>query len=137
MVVVMLLATRRQVMGAFRLPPRLGVLDWSATGVMMVAASALCALVALQLLLGESRGRRVGAANEQPIGTAYQEMGVLEGLENQPAGMPFQTRQLRRLADGQLGAGFFEKYPSQSCDAVADSRNSAHPALLCLLSRSQ
>jgi NRAMP (natural resistance-associated macrophage protein)-like metal ion transporter len=137
MVVIMLLATRRQVMGAFRLPPRLRVLGWSATGVMMVAASALCALVGLQLLSRESRGGHVGAADEQPVGTAYQEMGVLERFENQPARVPFQTRQLRRLADGELRTGFFEKYPSQSCDAVADPWNGAHSALLCLLSCSQ
>jgi NRAMP (natural resistance-associated macrophage protein)-like metal ion transporter len=50
MVVIMLLATRRQVMGAFRLPRRLRVLGWSATCVMMISALALCGLLGLQLL---------------------------------------------------------------------------------------
>jgi len=50
MIVIMLLATRRQVMGAFRLPRRLRVLGWSATGVMMVSALALCALLGRQAL---------------------------------------------------------------------------------------
>jgi len=50
MVVIMLLATRRQVMGAFRLSGRLRVLGWSATGVMMVSALALCALLGRQVL---------------------------------------------------------------------------------------
>ena len=48
MVVIMLLATRRQVMGAFRLPGRLRVLGWAATAVMMVSALALCALLGRQ-----------------------------------------------------------------------------------------
>jgi NRAMP (natural resistance-associated macrophage protein)-like metal ion transporter len=50
MVVIMLLATRRQVMGAFRLPPRLRVLGWAATCVMMISALALCAVLSLPLL---------------------------------------------------------------------------------------
>jgi Mn2+/Fe2+ NRAMP family transporter len=45
MTVIMLLATRRQVMGAFRLPLRLRVLGWTATLVMLVTASALCVLL--------------------------------------------------------------------------------------------
>jgi Mn2+/Fe2+ NRAMP family transporter len=45
MAVIMLLATRRQVMGAFRLPLRLRVLGWTATLVMLVTASALCVLL--------------------------------------------------------------------------------------------
>ena len=136
MVVIMLLATRRQVMGAFRLPARLRVLGWSAMGV-MVTASALGALLGLQLLLRESGRGRVGAADEQPVGTAYQEMSVLERFENEPAGVPFQARQLRCLADRELRAWFLEKYPSQSHDAIGDPRSGAHQAFLCLPSRSQ
>jgi Mn2+/Fe2+ NRAMP family transporter len=45
MAVIMLLATRRRVMGAFRLPLRLRVLGWMATAVMLVTASALCVLL--------------------------------------------------------------------------------------------
>ena len=45
MAVIMLLATRRQVMGAFRLPLRLRVLGWTATLVMLVTASALGVLL--------------------------------------------------------------------------------------------
>jgi Mn2+/Fe2+ NRAMP family transporter len=45
MAVIMLLATRRQVMGAFRLPLRLRVLGWTGTLVMLVMASALCVLL--------------------------------------------------------------------------------------------
>jgi NRAMP (natural resistance-associated macrophage protein)-like metal ion transporter len=45
MAVIMLLATRRQVMGAFRLPLRLRVLGWTATLVMLATASALCVLL--------------------------------------------------------------------------------------------
>jgi Mn2+/Fe2+ NRAMP family transporter len=43
MVVIMLLATRRQVMGRFALSARLRVLGWSATCVMMAITSALFA----------------------------------------------------------------------------------------------
>jgi NRAMP (natural resistance-associated macrophage protein)-like metal ion transporter len=45
MVVIMLLATRRKVMGAFSLPTRLRVLGWVATVVMLISASAMCALL--------------------------------------------------------------------------------------------
>jgi Mn2+/Fe2+ NRAMP family transporter len=44
MTVIMLLATRRRVMGAFQLPLRLRVFGWVATCVMLVTASALCLL---------------------------------------------------------------------------------------------
>jgi len=44
MAVIMLLATRRRVMGAFQLPLRLRVFGWVATCVMLVTASALCLL---------------------------------------------------------------------------------------------
>ena len=84
----------------------------------------------LPLLTRVSSGGSVGAANEQPVGTTYQEMGVLERLENEPAGVPLQARQLRGLADRELSAGLFEKNPSQLCDAVADLGNGAHQAFL-------
>jgi hypothetical protein len=90
MVVIMLLATRRQVMGRFALPRRLRVLGWSATCVMMAITSALFGLA---LLSHVSRGgRSVGAAHEQPVGTAYQKAGVLERLEHDSARMPLQAR---------------------------------------------
>jgi hypothetical protein len=57
-------------------------------------------------------------------------MGVLECLENQPAGVPLQARELRGLADRELSAGLFQKNPSQLRDAVADLGNGAHQALL-------
>jgi len=79
-------------MGAFSLPARLRVLGWSATCVMAVSASVLCVLLGLPLLSRVSRGGSVGAAYEQPIGTAYQEMSVLKGFEDQTAGVPFETR---------------------------------------------
>jgi Mn2+/Fe2+ NRAMP family transporter len=87
MVVIMLLTTRRQVMGRFVLPRRLG---WSATCVMMAITSAL---FALPLLSHVSRGgRSVGAAHEQPVGTAYQKSGVLERFEDDTARVPLQAR---------------------------------------------
>ena len=44
MLVIMLVATRRAVMGRFTLPPRLQVLGWSATAVMIAATLAFAAL---------------------------------------------------------------------------------------------
>jgi NRAMP (natural resistance-associated macrophage protein)-like metal ion transporter len=131
MIVIMLLANGRRVMGAFRLPLRLRVLGWSATGLMTISASALLGLLGLPLLSHVSRGGSVGAAHEQSVGTTYQEMGVFEGFENEPACVPFEARQRRRLTDRELSARFLEKNSSQSCDAVADPGHSAHQALLC------
>ena len=130
MIVIMLMATRRRVMGALRLPLRLRVLGWSATGVMAVSASALLGLLSLPLLSHVARGGSVGAAHEQPVGTTYQEMGGFERFENEPARVPFEARQRRRLTDRELSARLFEKNSSQSCDAVRDPRHSAHQALL-------
>jgi NRAMP (natural resistance-associated macrophage protein)-like metal ion transporter len=92
MVVIMFLATGRRVMGTFRLPLRLRVLGWGATGVMAISACALLGLLGLPLLSRVTRGGSVGAAHEQPVGTAYQEMGVLKRFEDQPARVPFQAR---------------------------------------------
>jgi hypothetical protein len=90
MVVIMLLATRRQVMGRFALSGRLRVLGWSATCVMTVITSAL---FALPLLSYVSRGRgSVGAAHEQPVGTAYQETGVFQRFEHDSTRVPFEAR---------------------------------------------
>jgi hypothetical protein len=77
---------------AFRLLARLRVLGWSAGCVRAVSASALCVLPGPPLLSRVSRGGSVGAAYEQPVGTAYQEMSVFEGFEYQAAGVPFETR---------------------------------------------
>jgi NRAMP (natural resistance-associated macrophage protein)-like metal ion transporter len=124
MVVIMLLATRRQVMGRFALSTRLRVLGWSATCVMMAITSAL---FALPLLAHVSRGGgSVGAAHEQPVGTAYQETGILQRFEDDSARVPLEARQLRRLADRELSPRFLEKFLSESCDAVGDPRNGAH-----------
>jgi hypothetical protein len=90
MVVIMLLATRRQVMGKFALSAPLRVLGWSATCVMMAITSAL---FALPLLSHVSRGRgSVGAAHEQPVGTAYQKTSVLQRFEDHSARMPLKAR---------------------------------------------
>jgi len=92
MVVIMLLATRPQVMGAFSLPARLRVLGWSATCVMAVSASALCVLLGLPLLSRVSGRGSVGTAYEQPVGTAYQEMSIFKRFQYQAAGVPLETR---------------------------------------------
>lgn len=52
----------------------------------------ISALLGLPLLSYVSRGGSIRAAHEQPVGTAYQEMGVFERFENEPARMPFQAR---------------------------------------------
>jgi NRAMP (natural resistance-associated macrophage protein)-like metal ion transporter len=93
MVAIMLVATRRKLMKGFALSRRLRVLGWSATGVMMAITAALVVLLSRPLLSGESRsGGHVGAAHEQPVGTAYQKTGVFQRFEDHPARMPFQTR---------------------------------------------
>jgi hypothetical protein len=124
MVVIMLLATRRRVMGRFALSARLRVLGWSATCVMMAITTAM---LALPLLSHVSRGRgSVGATHEQPVGTSYQETSVLQRFEDDSARVPLEARQLRRLADRELSPRFLEKFLSESCDAVGDPRNGAH-----------
>jgi hypothetical protein len=135
--IVIMLANGRRAMGAFHLPLRLRVLGWSATGVMTLSASALLGLLSLPLLSHVSRRGSVGAAHEQPVGTTYQEMGGFERFENEPARVPFEARQRRRLTDRELSARFFEKNSSQSCDAFADPGNGAHQALLCQAGSSQ
>jgi len=43
MVMIMLLASRREVMGSFKLPPRLKILGWTATCVMAAVTVAMFA----------------------------------------------------------------------------------------------
>jgi NRAMP (natural resistance-associated macrophage protein)-like metal ion transporter len=107
MLVIMLLATRRQAMGKFALSARLRVLGWSATCVMMAITSALFAVRLLSHVSG--RGGSVGAAHEQPVGTAYQETRILKRLEDDAARVPLESRQLRRFANRELSARFLKK----------------------------
>jgi Mn2+/Fe2+ NRAMP family transporter len=93
MVVIMVLATHGRAMGKFRLPLRLKVLGWGATAVMAFITASMLALMCAPLLSGvPRRGRSVGPAHEQPVGTSHQETGVLERFQHYSARVPLEAR---------------------------------------------